>query len=103
MSNELEVLYGMDPPEQVERCLSCRRPACNNCAKHNKQRRLSGQYRVPVYQYDMQMRLINIWPTASHAAQALGLGNSHISSAISGRQKTAGGFIWRREKKEATT
>ena len=92
---ELEIFYGEDTPEQVIQCLSCRRRYCNNCLKHSKERRLSGQYKRPVYQYDKSMRLIRMWPTASHAAEMLGINRGSISSVLHGRMKTAGGFIWR--------
>lgn len=104
--SDLEIFYGEEPitgfargedtPEQIRGCLSCRRRYCNNCLKHSKERRLSGQYRTPVYQYDKSMRLIGEWPTASVAAEMLGINRGSISSAINGRLKTAGGFIWRR-------
>lgn len=103
--SDLEILYGEEPitgfargedtPEQIQGCLSCRRRYCNNCLKRSKERRLSGQYKVPVYQYDKSMRLIRAWPTASVAAEMLGINRGSISSVLHGRMNTAGGFIWR--------
>lgn len=46
----------------------------------------------PVYQYDLEGNFINEFPSISEAERQIG---GDIKSACAGRQKTAGGFIWK--------
>lgn len=51
-----------------------------------------------VYQYDINGVLINQWSSFTIAAQALNIHRTSISCCVSGRSKTAGGYIWKKEK-----
>lgn len=51
-----------------------------------------------VYQYDINGVLMNQWPSFTIAAQALNILRTSISCCVSGRSKTAGGYIWKKEK-----
>ena len=48
-----------------------------------------------VAQYDKQMNLIKIWDYVKQVTEELGIGNNNIYNCCKGRQKTAGGYIWR--------
>ena len=49
-----------------------------------------------VAQYDKQMlELIKIWDSMHDVERELGIANSHISACCKGKQKSAGGYIWR--------
>ena len=52
-----------------------------------------------VLQYDEQGVLIEVWPSATIAAQELKLHVSGISDCCTGRgmHKTCGGYIWKNE------
>lgn len=47
-----------------------------------------------VAQYDLEKNLIKVWDYAKQAINELNLDSTSISNCLSGRQKTAGGFIW---------
>jgi hypothetical protein len=48
-----------------------------------------------IAQYDLENNLIKIWDYAKQAITELKLDPSAISNCIKGRQKTAGGYIWK--------
>ena len=49
-----------------------------------------------VGQYDENQNLITIWDCQINASLKLNINKSSISSCINGKQKTAGGFIWKK-------
>jgi hypothetical protein len=53
----------------------------------------------PVIQYDLSMKFIRGWPSTISIFRGLGIKTSNISSVLTGRSKTAGGFIWERKDK----
>lgn len=92
-------IYGIDPPELIRACLACPRSECINCLRRAAGKPSIFVRNAPVYQYSPEtMALIREWPSASEASRATGIDQGSISSAIHGRIKTAGGFIWRREE-----
>lgn len=48
-----------------------------------------------VAQYDLENNLIKVWDYAKKAIKELKLDPSAISNCVKGRQKTAGGYIWK--------
>jgi len=50
----------------------------------------------PVTQYDHKGKRIATYPAVSEAARATGIGSADISTVISGRRRSAGGFIWKK-------
>ena len=56
---------------------------------------LKGQ---PVTQYDHKGKRIATYPAVSEAARATGIGSADISTVISGRRRSAGGYIWKKGK-----
>ena len=104
MDEAIKIDVGSDSPEQIALCLSCSYPRCINCAKHSSLRRRKDTYNTPVFQYESKtMKLVRSWPSAAHAARDLGISAGALSSALSGRQKTAGGYVWRRSPVDTTT
>lgn len=51
--------------------------------------------KIPVLQYDLDNNFIKEWPGMKDAGIALKIRPGNISSCIRGRQKSAGGFIWK--------
>jgi hypothetical protein len=49
----------------------------------------------PVSQYDKDNNWIRDWDSAKQASIALGLSDTSVTMCLRGRQKTAGGFIWK--------
>lgn len=47
-----------------------------------------------VYQYTLDGKLVAIWPSATEAAEKLGINQGHISECCNGKRKSAGGFRW---------
>jgi len=50
---------------------------------------------VPIVQYTKDGKYIQEWRSASNAAKILGLNHKGISACVTGKQKTAFGFIWK--------
>jgi len=50
----------------------------------------------PVKQYDLNGTYIIAYPSQSEAGRQTGINPNNISSCVSGRLKTTGGFIWKR-------
>jgi hypothetical protein len=48
-----------------------------------------------VFQYDLKGNFIKEWDSAEKASKSINRSLSNISSACTGRNKTAGGFIWK--------
>ena len=51
--------------------------------------------KMPILQYDLEGNFIQEWESVRGAAKALGTTHSNISKVLTGRQKTAKGFIWK--------
>ena len=49
---------------------------------------------IPIIQYDLNMNLINQFPSVKEAVKVTGIKQSAISNCLTGRSKTAGKFIW---------
>lgn len=49
----------------------------------------------PIAQYDVSGNLIAIYKTCKEGAEKAGISKGGISSCARGRQKTAGGYVWR--------
>ena len=56
-----------------------------------------------VYQYDKQMNLIAIFTSAVDAEKNTGIKAGNIRQCCNGRNKTAGGFVWRYLKESEDT
>lgn len=52
-----------------------------------------------VYQFDLSGNFIKEWECATYACKELGINKSCISEAVKGKQKTAGGYIWKDSNK----
>ena len=53
---------------------------------------------TPVYQYDLEGNFIKKWNYQKEATLYYNMNETAITDCIKGRQKTAKGFIWKREK-----
>ncbi len=61
--------------------------------------RIRGKHCKPAYQYDLDGNFIKKWKYREDAEVHFSGGNkSNITSCINGKQKTAYGFVWSREK-----
>lgn len=49
-----------------------------------------------VYQYTLDGKFIKMWECSAYACKELCINKSSLSEASSGKQKTAGGFLWRK-------
>lgn len=50
-----------------------------------------------VYQYDLLGNFIKKWDCISDVQRCLNIIVTHITACCNGRQKTAGGYIWKRQ------
>jgi hypothetical protein len=58
---------------------------------HNKY----NQLKKPIIQYDKQNNIIKEWDSAITIEKNMGIFKSNISACCCGKQKTAGGYIWK--------
>ena len=54
--------------------------------------------KIPVIQFDKSGNLIKEWKSATDVKTYLGIDNSDICACINGRQKSAGGYVWKYKK-----
>ena len=52
---------------------------------------------IPISQYSKDGILIRVWESSRHPEREIGLRQGDIMNCLSGKQKTAHGFIWKRE------
>ena len=52
----------------------------------------------PVYQYDRDLNLLEVWESSSEAGRILKIQSGHIRECCLRKRKTAGNFIWSYEK-----
>ena len=60
-----------------------------------EKRNTTGSRAKKVIQYDLDCNFIRIWSSMSEASRILNIDHACISDCCRGKQKTAGGFIWR--------
>ena len=65
-------------------------------SKKEKKEKLPPYYH-PINQYDLNGILIKTWNNIKIAGNVLNIKSSSISSCISGKYKTAGGYIWKKQ------
>lgn len=63
---------------------------------HNMHKGSGNPRAFPIYQYSLDMILIKKWDYCKLAIESLGLNYTAISECLSGKQKTAGGFVWKK-------
>lgn len=56
---------------------------------------LSDIKKIPVCQYSLNGDFVKEWNSATDVESELGIYHNHITQCCKGRQKTAGGFIWK--------
>lgn len=61
----------------------------------NNFRELKKKERIKVFQYDLEGNLVKEWDSVTEAIRCVG---ASVSDAIYGRQKTAHGYIWKKQK-----
>lgn len=88
-----------DRSDWLQLCRSCHviRDVWNSGRKE-RQTRDPGSYIGPkksVTQLDKNGNSIKVWPSITEVSETLSINGGNISSAISGRYKTAGGYKWR--------
>ena len=50
---------------------------------------------IPILQFTKDGELVKEWPSAQEAYRQLGISKGNICSCLKGRNKSAGGFVWR--------
>ena len=64
--------------------------------------RRSTHKKVPIEQYDISGKVINVWMSQEDAADSLKVHSpSHINECLKGKRTKAHGFMWRYKKEEA--
>lgn len=89
--------YLRDVNDWIQLCQSCHRKLSWNEDTKNilRKRNMGNKYHVKkIRQIDLKGNLIKEWESGRSAARFLKLTPSSISNVISGRCKTAGGYIW---------
>jgi len=67
----------------------------DNCQFIEMVKNISKAHSKIVLQYDLQGNFIKEWPSVRIASKETGINYSTIRSVAQGKQKTAGGFIWK--------
>lgn len=95
MKNEL-LIFGMDTPENIAKCLNCTKVRCNNC--------LTGRASKPrktVLQCDRDTgEIIAAYESVREAARVMCITSAAIYNCIRNPCSTARGYKWRYEKEE---
>lgn len=52
-------------------------------------------HKIPVAQYSLNGKYLKTYPSFKEAASVIGITSGCISACVNGKQKTAGGFVWR--------
>lgn len=84
-------------PQTIEKMRRAVRPVSTTeaKAKMSASHRANPSWQTPVLQFDLNGNFIRRWEQIEHAKQHIAGLHDNVSSACAGRQKTAGGFIWR--------
>lgn len=91
-----------DSPEDIELCLNCNKPFCNNCLSRIRRNRPRKNIGREVLQIDkLTDEPIAIYETAKDASIILEISSSGIYACLHGKRITAGGYKWKLAK-EAT-
>ena len=96
--------YGKKRSEQTKKKLSEAlkgRPLSRPRTKEH-QRKIGEALKIPVAQYNKNSEFIKEWCSATEAAKSLGIQRANITTACTGKRKSAGGFVWKyKDEKEA--
>ena len=55
-----------------------------------------------VQQFTKEGTFVKLYPSCAEAARQIGMSNSAIKMCVSGKSKTAGGFVWKKETLSTT-
>jgi group I intron endonuclease len=80
--------------QEVKDIMNIKKKGVNLSVEHKNKISQSFKGKKPIEQYDLEGNFIKLWDNKTTAQNWLGKGD--INSCLRGRQKTAGGFIWKR-------
>ena len=60
---------------------------------------ISEKLKIPILQYTKDMKLIRRFDSAKDAKMEIGVDASHIGEVCRGKRKTAGGYVWKYERR----
>lgn len=82
-----------DGPREIEMCLNCTRPDCNDCLRDGLRiNRKKKPWKMKVCQKDDKGNVIAVFDTQAEAAQAVGALPSGISTAITKKRRCMGWY-----------
>lgn len=58
--------------------------------------RANSMFRIPIKRCDLQGNILEEYASISEASRQTGIAQSNISRSLTGKRKTAGGFIWKK-------
>ena len=70
-------------------------PMYGKCHPKEIRKKMSDSHKIPIKQYSKDGSLIKIWDSAKDAGIETGVNIGSITQCCKGKQKSAGGYIWR--------
>lgn len=96
---ELEILWNRDKAwllkrPSIDRKNSNRHYTFDNCQFIELSENSCKESKIPIFQFHLNGDFIKRWDSARQAERKLKISNSNINKCLSGKRKSAGGYLW---------
>lgn len=94
LSEEKKRLISMKTKEGMNK------PEIKQKLRDNNKKRIGKVFKIYIFQYTCDEKLLNIYDGEVNASKASSVSKYAIHNCVSGKSKTAGGYIWKKVSKE---